>query len=306
MRKSIVRSVTLSELPIWEMMERKNALFSFELEITARCNNNCRHCYINLPAGDKLAEEREMPLGEIDKIAAEAVSLGAIWCLITGGEPLLRRDFSEIYLNLKRKGLLVSVFTNATMITEEHVKLFKKYPPRDVEVSVYGISRETYEHVTRRSGSFSAFTRGLDLLLGSGTKVRFKAMALRSNIHEMPEIARFCRERTKDYFRFDPFLHMRLDGDKTRNEEIKSERLSPTEIVALERSDPERFQALKKNCDQLIVPELANATGNYLFACGAGRGSIALSCEGILRLCSDLWPQGDYLYERDPHYPSPG
>ncbi len=82
--------------------------------------------------------------------------------------------------------------------------------------------------------------KGLDLLLESGIKVRLKAMALRSNLHEIPEIARFCRERTKDYFRFDPFLHLRVDGDPARNEEIKSERLSPEEIVALENSDGEK------------------------------------------------------------------
>lgn len=288
MSRSLVRTVSMPELPIWENMRKKQALFSFDLEITARCNNDCRHCHINLPAGDRSAKGRELSLEEIEEIAAEAVSLDAIWVLITGGEPLLRRDFPEIYLALKRKGLLISIFTNATLITEEHIKLLKKYPPRDMEVSVYGISAETYERVTRRPGSFSAFMRGLDLLLESGIKVRFKAMALRSNLHEMPEIARFCRERTKDYFRFDPFLNLRFDGDPIRNEEIKSERLSPEEIVALERSDPERFQALKEGCDQLIVPEFSQNTNDHIFVCGTGRGDVVISCEGVFRLCSDL------------------
>jgi radical SAM protein with 4Fe4S-binding SPASM domain len=277
-------------------MRGKRALISFDVEITARCNNNCRHCYINLPAGDKEAKKKELSLEEIREIGTEAVALGAVWCLITGGEPLLRKDFPAIYLSLKKKGLLISVFTNATLVTKDHIKLFKEYPPRDIEVSVYGVSRETYERVTRAPGSFAAFCQGLDLLLGSGLNVRLKAMALRSNLHEQPMIARFCRERTKDYFRFDPFLHLRYDGNPSRNAEIKAERISPEEIVALEQSDPERFQALKKGCDKLIEPQFSHTVCKHLFHCGAGTESFSLSYDGLFRLCPSLW-HPDCIYD---------
>lgn len=296
MSESVVTSVPLPEFSLWEKVKSRRALVSFDLEVTARCNNDCRHCYINLPAGDKTAKSKELTLAEISDIADEAVSLGALWCLITGGEPLLREDFADLYMLLKRKGLLLSVFTNAVLVNEEHVNLFQKYPPRDIEVSVYGVTRETYEAVTRKPGSFDAFMRGLNLLLESGVKVRFKAMALRSNVHELPEISRFCRERTKDYFRFDPLLHLRFDGDPARNEEIKSERLSPQEIVAIERADPERFESLLKGCDKLINPSFCDTGCNHLFHCGAGNGSFALSYDGVFRLCSSLW-HPDCVYD---------
>lgn len=45
-------------------MDGKNILIDMELEITARCNNNCRHCYINLPAGDRKAMGRELKASE--------------------------------------------------------------------------------------------------------------------------------------------------------------------------------------------------------------------------------------------------
>jgi radical SAM protein with 4Fe4S-binding SPASM domain len=277
-------------------MRGKRAVISFDLEITARCNNNCRHCYINLPAGDKEAKGKELSLKEIQEMANEAVSLGAVWCLITGGEPFLRKDFFDIYLSLKKKGLLISVFTNATLATREHIKLFKNYPPRDIEVSVYGVSKETYEQVTRTPGSFAAFRQGLNLLLKSGLNVRLKAMVLRSNLHEQPEIASFCRKRTKDYFRFDPFLHLRYDKNPARNTEIKAERLSPGEIVALEQSDPERFQALKKECDKLIDPQFTRTECNHLFHCGAGSESFSLSYDGLFHLCPSLW-HPDCVYD---------
>ncbi len=305
MSKSFISSAEIQDFSLWDKMKARRVPFSFDLEITARCNNDCRHCYINLPAGDQAAKAKELTVDEIGDIADQAVALGAMWCLITGGEPLLRPDFADIYMLLKRKGLLLSVFTNGCLINEEHMRLFQRYPPRDIEVSVYGVTKQTYERVTRRPGSFAAFVRGLDLLLDSGVRVRFKAMALRSNLHEMDEIARFCRERTKDYFRFDPQLHLRFDGDPARNEEIRSERLSPEEIVALERADPERFQALEKGCDKLILSERLSydecmACGERdscdkfepftrLFGCGAGSGSFNVSYDGCFRLCSSLW-----------------
>ncbi len=288
MSKDNVSSIPLTEFPLWDKVRIKRVPSAFSMEITARCNNNCRHCYINLPAGDEAAKKDEMSLQQIKDIVDEAVSLGALWCLVTGGEPFLRDDFSDIYLYLKRKGLLLSIFTNAALITKEHVALFRKYPPRDIEVSVYGVTEETYERVTRRRGSFASFMKGFDLLIESGVKVRLKAMALRSNVHEMPEIARFCRQKTKDFFRFDPFLHLRYDGDLVRNEEIISERLSPEEIITLERSDPERYQALEQACDKRIVPEASNTTDDHVFCCGTGTCSFHLSYNGLFRPCSSL------------------
>ncbi len=265
---------------------------SFDLEITARCNNGCRHCYINLPAGDAAAQASELTAGEMLAIGREAAGMGAMWCLLTGGEPLLREDFAELYLGLKRLGLLVSVFTNACLITPAHVDLFQKYPPRDIEVTVYGVTRATYEHITRRPGSFDACMRGLDLLLASGLRVRLKAMAMQSNLHEYGAIADFCRARTKDFFRFDPQLHLRFDGDPARNDEIRAERLTPEQIVALERADEKRFAALKKNCDTLIKDDLPHGGCDHLFHCGAGEGSFSVSYDGRFRLCSSLWAEG--------------
>ncbi len=281
--------IPLPEFAAWDKMRRGHSLVSFDLEITARCNNNCSHCYINLPATDKSAKAKELSLSQIKTIVDQAHSLGALWCLITGGEPLLREDFPEIYLYLKQKGFLVSIFTNATLINEEHIKLFKKYPPRDIEMTVYGVTQDTYEKVSRVKGSFAKFIYGLRLLLENGVRVRLKTMALRSNLDELQQISEFCREKTKDYFRFDPFLHLRFDSDKKRNAEIKNQRLSEEEIVKIEQADPERSGTLEKNCDKFILPGLEDGNCNHLFHCGSGNGSFTVSYDGYFRLCSSLW-----------------
>jgi len=289
MEKKIIAASPIQEFSLWGKLAEKRVPIAFDLEITARCNNNCRHCYINLPAGDKEAKGKELTLSEIEKIADQAVELGSLWCLISGGEPLLREDFSEIYLMLKKKGLLVSVFTNACLINEEHITLFKEFPPREIEVTVYGVTRETYEAVTRKPGSYAAFKCGFDLLKNNAIKVRLKAMALRSNIHELPAISVFCRRHTRDYFRFDPLLHLRFDLDRKRNREIISQRLTAEEIAKLEQNDTQRSDVLKKHCDQLIFTDNNDHNCQHLFHCGAGNSSFTVSSDGYFRLCASLW-----------------
>ncbi|MDP3396856.1 MAG: radical SAM protein [Methanoregula sp.] len=288
MTTQLFKEKPFQESALWDTMMEKNACTSFTLELTARCNNNCRHCYINLPAGDTTARMQELSVGQIMDIADQAVRMGAIWCTITGGEPLIRPDFAEIYIGLKKKGLLVSVMTNATLVTGELVKLFLRYPPRDIEITVYGVTRETYEAVSRRAGSFNAFMRGLDLLLDAGIKIRLKAIAIRSNLHEIQKIAEFSQLRTKDYYRFDPQIILRIDHDPVRNNEIRNERLTPDEIVALEQSDADRTKALEKNCDKLIMSKLSLAESNHLFQCGAGKEVFNVSPDGMFRLCMSL------------------
>lgn len=285
---SAVDEIPIVALSLWDIMRRKRMPISFELELTARCNNDCAHCYINRPAGDKDAQSAELSVDEIERIAGEAVELGALWCLVTGGEPLLRDDFEEIYLLLRRKGLVVSVFTNACLIRERHVKLFQHYPPRNVEVTVYGITRETYEAVSRKPGSYDAFRRGLALLEEAGIKVRLKAMAMRSNVHELDQIAAFCRSRTKDYFRFDPQLHLRYDGDEERNRSIRAQRLTPEEIARVEGSDEERCTSLREHRDKLIIPEARDVRSRRLFRCLPGRDNFTVGYDGFFRPCSSL------------------
>jgi radical SAM protein with 4Fe4S-binding SPASM domain len=185
-------------------------------------------------------------------------------------------------------GLLVSVFTNACLLTEEHVKLFKSYPPRAVEVTVYGVTANIYERVTRTPGSYKRFRRGLDLLINSGVNVNLKAMALRSNISEFAAITDFCKRISTTPFRFDPFLHLRIDRNPERNQEIKSERLPINSIVSLEQKDSKRYNALKIACKKLVHNRTTTHHNHQIFNCGAGTNIFAVGWDGSFRLCPSL------------------
>ncbi len=283
----MLRKIEIHEFPLWDNLKSRHVPLWFNLELTPRCNFNCRHCYINLPANHFESKGRELTLAEIERIAYEAVELGVVWCLLTGGEPLLRQDFPDIYLLLKRLGLLICVFTNASLVTPDHAALFKKYPPRDLEVTVYGASKKTYERVTRRPNSFASFQRGLNLLMYSGVKVRLKAMVLRSNIQEFNEISNFCLAHTKDFYRSDAFLSLRNDLDPIRNADIQAERLSPEDIIAVGREE-RRFSSIRPLDDPITSKDLRDPRQHYLFQCGAGEDSFSVSFDGQLRLCLSL------------------
>ena len=92
----MTNTIEIQQFQLWDKLMAKRAPLSFDIEITARCNMNCAHCYINLPGGDQEAQAGELTAAEILTIAREAAGMGAVWCLITGGEPLLRDDLFRV------------------------------------------------------------------------------------------------------------------------------------------------------------------------------------------------------------------
>jgi radical SAM protein with 4Fe4S-binding SPASM domain len=282
-----VKEVPISRFPLWEKTRRNRTLLSVTFEITARCNNDCVHCYINLPADDSVAIEKELSTEEIKTLVDESVSMGALWLLLTGGEPLLRDDFIEIYRYIKQKGLLVSLFTNATLISTGHIKLFKKYPPRSIEVTIYGVTDPTYEKVTGKK-YLSAAMKGVDRLVSASIPVTLKATILRSNFKELGKIADYCRSLSASPFRFDPFLHLRIDRNAAKNKTILSERLTPAEIIELEKSDKVRGAAIGKKCSELDSNFIGSEKTDQIFHCQVGLNSCCIGYDGTFKLCSAL------------------
>jgi MoaA/NifB/PqqE/SkfB family radical SAM enzyme len=163
-------------------------LSSLNIELTERCNNDCIHCCINLPANDRVAKAREMTTGQVKSILIEAAARGCLQVRFTGGEPLLRPDFEELYLCARRLGLKVLIFTNARLITPQLADLLSHIPPLVfMEITVYGMHKESYETVSRVPGSFAQFRRGVDLLLERKIPFVVKSAFLPPNKTEMDE-----------------------------------------------------------------------------------------------------------------------
>jgi MoaA/NifB/PqqE/SkfB family radical SAM enzyme len=98
-------------------------------ELTARCNFNCPMCYVHQSADSVEAAGGELTAGQWLNIAAAAQKKGMVFALLTGGEPLVRKDFFEIFDGMKEMGLLVSVNSNGSMLCGEVLERFLKNPP---------------------------------------------------------------------------------------------------------------------------------------------------------------------------------
>jgi radical SAM protein with 4Fe4S-binding SPASM domain len=247
------------------------------VELTERCNLACRHCYINRPAGDRESASQELTLPQVKTILDQLASAGCLFLLMTGGEPLLRPDFSEIWRHAKHKGLLVSLFTNGTLLTQSHVDLLSEYRPHLMEITLYGATKETYEKVTRVPSSYERCMRGIELALDRGLSLGLKSVLLRANRHELGEMKALAR-RLGVAYRFDGVLLPRLDGGK----DALSQRLSPAEVVALDREYPERQQELDRLYERFGAVSVRQ---QYVYGCGAGIRSFHVDCRGHLSMC---------------------
>jgi len=250
------------------------------IETTFRCNLRCVHCYVNEAPGDASEIAQELDTSRLLKLIDEIADRGCFFLLMTGGEVLLRPDFSEVYLHAVRRGLLVTLFSNGTLVTDRIAELLAEYPPLLVEISIYGHTRETYEAVTRIPGSFDKCRAGIAKLIGRGVPVKLKTMALTVNQHEVADMERFARELGVT-FRFDGFLNPRVDCGANRNGELQ---LTPEQVVALDLEDPGRMEEFRRFCESACQPQ-EGAEAEFVYTCGAGETSFTVDPYGNLQMC---------------------
>ncbi len=256
------------------------------IELTERCNNDCLHCCINRPANDAGARAREMTTEQVQDIMRQAADLGCWEVHLTGGEPLLRPDFEDLYVFARRLGMNVLLFTNGRLINPRLAALFARVPPRvEIQITVYGMRAESYEAVTRAPGSFAQFWRGIRLLSEHRVPFRVKCALLPPNRAEMDEFEagspavpwKLTRPTYSTYFD----LRSRRD-DRARNRLIESLRMPAQESLAVMLRDAGRFRPwpVELMNDRLRPP------GDALFSCGAPTGeSPCVDAYGRLQPC---------------------
>src|SRR5947209_135784 len=98
--------------------------------------------------------QQELSFPEITRIMDEIQEAGCLELCLTGGEPLARKDFLDIYAYAKQKGFLVTVFTNGTLLTEKITDYWTQYPPAMIEISLHGLTKESFERITKVPGSY--------------------------------------------------------------------------------------------------------------------------------------------------------
>lgn len=246
------------------------------LDLTHRCNLNCVHCYLGDSSVRNSSVRPEMESSRIFSVIDEITEAGCLYFLITGGEPLVRPDFPDIYQRAKMNGLLVTVFTNATIISDSIAELFTELPPRLVEISLYGATAETYEKITRVPGSYEKCLEGIRRLIAKGIRVRLKTILMTINRHEFIAIEKIANAFGVE-FRFDAAIFPCSNGDKSP----VGLRVRPDEAVEKEFNDSARARQWE---------EFFNKSGRFqlserLYDCGAGITGFHIDPYGNLKPC---------------------
>lgn len=262
-----------------------------DVELTERCNNACIHCYINLPAGDARAARRELTAAQWHDILRQAADLGALSVRFTGGEPLLRPDFPDIYLSARKLGLKVTLFTNARLVTPEIADLLARVPPlKPIEITVYGMHPESYDAVAAAPGAYAEYRRGIELLIERRVPFGVKSVLLPPNQAEIDEfeawaatlpLADGVTERKPAY---SVFLDLRARRDlPDKNRRIAALRFSPEEGVALmARREASYRTSMAQFAAKFLYPQ-----GDVLFSCNAGE-SGCVDAYGMVQMCMSV------------------
>lgn len=262
---------------------RGRALLShLDVELTERCNNRCVHCYNR--TDDPNAEGRELSTDKIREVLGEAASLGCLSVRFTGGEPLMREDFSELYRAARRLGLQVDVTTNATLITSELARTFAEITPLGrIEATLYGARKETYEAVTRVEGSFERALRGLEHLTSAGVPFTVRGVSLPQNRKERAAFEAGAALLTPDNPPlFTVLLDLRARRDSLKkNREIRSLRIPPGQCMSQLAFHPEAYLRDARR----LLEGASSVPETRLFSCGVGNGSACLDAYGTLQAC---------------------
>ena len=248
---------------------------SGSIEITFKCNLRCLHCYIPDYSG-----QGEMTTAEVTRILDEIAEEGCLWLLLTGGEVLCRADFPEIYLHAKRRGFLITIFSNGTLLDERVADLLGEYPPFGIEFTLYGLSDETYLKTTGFPGRFTKVRRAIELLVARRLPLTLKAVAMEPLAGEVDAMRAYAASLGVR-FRYDAIVHGRLDGSLGPT----TVRSAPRTVVAYDANDPARFADWLAFYRQYVKP---TRPSEYVMSCGAGVNSFHVDPKGTLLSCEAL------------------
>ena len=221
-------------------------------ELTPRCNLACRMCYVRMTPEQMAPIGRERTAGEWLALARQAKEAGMIFLLLTGGEPTLRKDFPEIYEGLAKMGFSISINSNGTMFGPELCELMHRYPPAQVNVTVYGFSRKDYNNLCRNPDAYDEMIDTLRWLKEEGILIHLNATMIPANVDKWKMFEEFASERG---------LELRMTSycfpPARRNECKGFERLSPEmagELTVKDMLYREGIEAVKNRAKNLERP----------------------------------------------------
>jgi radical SAM protein with 4Fe4S-binding SPASM domain len=279
---------------------KKRQPINGQIELTYRCNLNCVHCYCkgseeksSIPK-ERLSEQarlmphtenRELTTLEWKKILDEIHREGCLWLCFTGGDPLIRDDFLELYSYAKNKGFIITLFTNGLLLTGKIMDYLEKSPPESIEITLNGITEAVYESITHVKGSFERVISVIKELADRNLPLILKSNCLKQNKDEIGRIKAFTdkllgKGNKRWRFKYDPMIYARLNGNTTPCDY----RLSSEELLEVNKQDPEIWEQYEKSlCGKF--PDMERDK-DFLYLCNAWMGQFFINPYGRLKFCA--------------------
>ena len=250
-------------------------------ELTPLCNLDCKMCYVHLGVS-QFNKNNLLSVNTWKELISQAHEAGMINATLTGGECLTYPGFDEIYLYLYSKGIVPGILSNGILIDEQRMNFFKEYPPRRIQVSVYGSSEDAYELFTGKR-VFSTVFRNLNLLKESKMPVSITITPSEYMAGDTRSILEKVEELGIPYNINANLIPPRKNtGRKVRD-------LSIDQYVDLFEYRSSISHEVLNPVDPSELPDESHE-GNeqYGLTCGAGRSSFAIKYDGKMCPCLSL------------------
>lgn len=259
-------------------------------ELTPRCNLDCKMCYIH-NADSNALRDRELNTDTWKRIFDEAYDSGMLFANLSGGECMLRSDFKELYLYLWKKRVMVAVLTNGTLIDDDYLDFFKRYPPAEVQVSLYGSNEENYVRVTGHRG-FERAMKAIRMLMEAQIPVHVAVTPSKYMKSDFINIRRICKEN-KFWCNPSEFIL----GKKRDEIDANDGDLTVDEIVELSIQQAQLDRCLTPVA---CVPEAGGSCEEAPkgLTCSAGACAVLVSWDGTMQPCTMLQIDGPSLLEQ--------
>ena len=262
---------------------------SGSFELTARCNFNCPMCYVHLTQEQVDARGRELTASQWLEIARDASDRGMLYVLLTCGEPLMRKDFFEIYRGMKELGLVVSVNSNGSMIRGEVLEQFLADPPARFNISLYGGSNETYRNMCGIP-AYDRVKENIRALRQAGVDVSLNLSITPYNRQDLEQIYRDAVEldvnvRASSYM----YPPVRVNGEEygCGNQLTATEAARCTVEWDRIRFNEEQFTIRAENMQRLVAvePEGCPVEEGEGIRCRAGSTTFWITWDGKMTPC---------------------
>lgn len=189
-----------------EHFKEKPHLMSLQVELTSRCNERCIHCYI--PHENKISDiEPDLFYEALEQCR----NMGVLSLTLSGGEPMLHRNFCDFLRKAKEYDFSVSVLSNLTLLDDEIIAEMKANRLSSVQVSLYSLDPEIHDSITNVKGSFYKTRDNILRLIENNIPLQISCPTMKQNLHCYAEVLKWanahkCRART-DYLMMARYDH---------------------------------------------------------------------------------------------------